>query len=58
MIGRCIQLEGYKPLVETRIVDAAKEEINAAAKAICYLVKQNPTHGDFMQRFCPAIDGA
>jgi len=55
MMGQGVFPQNYNPAVDA--LDAAKtgKELDEIEKSIQYLVKNMPTHGDYLKSYCPTI---
>lgn len=54
MMGQGITMEGHNAMADSINGPKLREEVNEIEKSIQWLVKQLPTHGQYLERYCPA----
>jgi tryptophan halogenase len=55
MMGQGIRMEGRNPMADRLGGNELKQEIDGIEKSIRFMVNQMPTHGNFLQSYCPAV---
>lgn len=55
MMGQGIVMEGYSPVADSLNTAKIKKEIDGMEQSIRYLVQLLPGHGEFINRYCPAV---
>ncbi|GAA4035732.1 tryptophan halogenase family protein [Parerythrobacter jejuensis] len=54
MLGQGIVPEGHNPMADTVAEPGTQKEMAEIEKSIQYLVKQMPSHEEFLRKYCPA----
>lgn len=54
MMGQGLFPQGYNPMVDQFEAGSLSNEVSEIEKSIRFLVSQMPSHGDFLQKNCPA----
>lgn len=54
MLGQGIEMNGYNPAANTLDEKTLSNEIAEIEKSIRFLVQHMPTHGEYLQKYCPA----
>ncbi|WP_164118534.1 tryptophan halogenase family protein [Sphingorhabdus sp. Alg239-R122] len=55
MMGQGIEMQGHNAMADAIDFAALKPEIDGMEKSIRYLVQNMPGHGEFLARYCPAL---
>jgi tryptophan halogenase len=54
MMGQGIRMTGHNAMADTVDDAATRKELDAIEQSIRFVVQHMPTHGDYLQRYCPA----
>lgn len=54
MMGQGIQMGGHNPMAESIGGESIKHEFDEIERSIRFLVERMPTHGQYVERYCPA----
>lgn len=54
MMGQGIMMEGHNAMADAITGIKLSDEVNEIEKSIQWLVKQLPTHGQYLERYCPS----
>lgn len=55
MLGQGIAPDGYNPLADVLDQESLRKEVSEIEKSIKYLVYHMPSHGAYLQQYCPAV---
>ena len=55
MLGQGIAPDGYNPLADVLDQESLRKEVSEIEKSIKYLVYHMPSHGDYLQKYCPGV---
>jgi tryptophan 7-halogenase len=54
MMGQGITMAGRNPMIDGLPEPATRQEFDAIEQSVRYVVQHMPTHGEYLQRYCPA----
>ncbi len=55
MMGQGIQMGGHNAMADGLKDAATQEEMDGIEQSIRYVVQHMPTHGDYLNKYCPAV---
>jgi len=54
MMGQGLAMAGRNPMIDGLPEPATRQEFDAIEQSVRYVVQHMPTHGEYLQRYCPA----